>query len=251
MREFGLIGYPLGHSFSRGFFTQKFEKEGLIDCRYLNFPLESVTLAEELVREHPSLEGFNITIPYKQAIFPYLTSLDPEAREIGAVNCVKIRRNSEGVAELTGYNTDAFGFRRSLLQMIGDRRPAALVLGTGGASKAVGYVLKELDIDFVNVSRRSSEGTIRYEELTPRIVSERKLIVNCTPLGTFPQVEAKPDLPYDAIGQEHFLKDLVYNPAETAFLREGRLRGATVKNGYSMLVGQAERSWEIWNDKNS
>lgn len=247
MRRFGLIGFPLGHSFSRTYFTDKFQKEGIADCAYDNYPMESIEGVRAMIASHPDLEGFNITIPYKQQIFPYLTAIDPQAQEIGAVNCVRIFRTSTGV-KLHGFNTDAWGFERSLLDMIGEKRPDALVLGTGGASKAVCYVLGRLGIRYRSVSRNGSGDVLSYSDLTPELVSACKLIVNATPLGTFPNPDTKPDIPYEAIGGEHFLSDLVYNPAETAFLHEGRMRGATVKNGYMMLLGQAIRSWEIWND---
>ena len=190
------------------------------------------------------LRGFNVTIPYKQAIVPYLSGLSDEARAIGAVNCVKI--TPEG---LTGYNTDAYGFRRSLLNLLGDVRPEkALVLGTGGASKAVKYVLEQLGIAFDAVSRDGKNGAYTYGDLSEEIVRAHRLIVNATPLGTFPNVEGCPVLPYEALGAGHFLFDLVYNPAVTEFLKRGAAQGAATRNGYDMLVGQAEKAWEIWNE---
>lgn len=246
MKRYGLIGFPLGHSFSQRFFTEKFAREGLADCRYDNFPLGTIDELSGLLSEHPDLGGFNVTIPYKAAVLPYLDAIDPEAEAIGAVNCVRIDR-SRGVPCLTGYNTDAFGFRQSLEQQLGGSRPQALILGTGGASRAVEYVLEGLGIACRKVSRRASEGIWSYDSLPDEVLCGSGLIVNTTPLGTFPDVDSRPPLHYGAIGGGHFLHDLVYNPAETVFLREGRLRGASVKNGWQMLVGQAERSWQIWN----
>ncbi|MCD8185971.1 MAG: shikimate dehydrogenase [Rikenellaceae bacterium] len=246
VKRFGLIGYPLGHSFSSGYFTRKFREMGLEDCRYDNFPLETADRLLELIACTPDLLGLNVTIPYKQAVLPFLERFDPQAERIGAVNCIRITRK-DGIPHLTGYNADAWGFRRSLLALIGESRPNALILGTGGASKAVAYVLSELGISHRFVSRRSTTQALSYGEVTPEIIQATPLIIHTTPLGTTPHTETLPELPYQAIGPEHFLHDLVYNPAQTAFLREGRVRGAAVKNGYAMLVGQAERSWEIWN----
>lgn len=243
MKTYGLIGYPLGHSFSARYFADRFATEGRNDCRYLNFPLESIEQLPGLLEQEKDLQGFNVTIPYKQAVFPYLTSLSDEAREIGAVNCVKITPDG-----LKGFNTDAYGFSRSLQTMIGSQRPDALILGTGGASKAVMYVLGQLGISFQRVSRHAGADRICYADLNPDLIRQYRLIINTTPLGTFPKVDESPALPYDAIGPEHFLFDLVYNPAVTEFLRRGAEHGARVQNGYDMLIGQAEMSWDIWND---
>ena len=247
VKRYGLIGFPLGHSFSQRFFAEKFEREGRSDCRYDNFPLGSIEEIESLVAEMPDLQGFNITIPYKQDIFPYLDEVDLEAEAVGAVNCVKIDR-AGATPRLIGYNTDAYGFRRSLEQMLGDKRPDALILGTGGASRAVEHVLDEMGIDWEKISRRPSTGILSYTELPDGLLLRSRLVINTTPLGTFPDVDSKPRMHYEVIGRCHFLHDLVYNPAETLFMKEGRLRGATVKNGLQMLIGQAERSWEIWNE---
>ena len=249
MKRFGLIGYPLGHSFSKGYFTEKFNREGFSEHVYENFPVEFIEELPGLIELHPDLEGLNVTIPHKQAVIPYLNELDSGAAEIGAVNCIKVIHGN-GSTRLKGFNTDAVGFERSLLEMIGGLRPDALILGTGGASKAVAYVLTHLGIRFRFVSRTgNTEHILSYAELNLEIIARTPLIINTTPLGTSPNIESLPPIPYDGIGREHFLHDLVYNPAETAFLREGRLRGATVKNGYAMLVGQADRSWEIWNGR--
>ena len=236
MKLYGLIGYPLGHSFSQRYFTDKFAAAGIADCAYRNFPIETIE-GVETVLQTPGLRGFNVTVPY-------LSGLSDEARAIGAVNCVKI--TPEG---LTGYNTDAYGFRRSLLNLLGDVRPEkALVLGTGGASKAVKYVLEQLGIAFDAVSRDGKNGAYTYGDLSEEIVRAHRLIVNATPLGTFPNAEGCPVLPYEALGAGHFLFDLVYNPAVTEFLKRGAAQGAATRNGYDMLVGQAEKAWEIWNE---
>ena len=247
MKRFGLIGYPLGHSFSRAYFTDKFRTEGIPDCRYENFPLERIEEVKTLPEAYPDLQGFNVTIPYKQQVIPYLAETDAEAAAIGAVNTVRIIRTPDGI-RMKGYNTDAAGFRQSLLEMLGAERPDALVLGTGGASRAVRYVLEKLGIRYRLVSRRGSGNVFSYEDLTEEIIGQYRLIVNTTPLGTFPDVGSAPDIPYGGIGKHHFLVDLVYNPAGTEFLHRGRIRGAAVKNGYRMLVGQAEAAWNIWND---
>ena len=244
MNIYGLIGYPLGHSFSRKFFTDKFTAEGIGDCSYQNFPLESIEKLPDMQAQNPGLKGFNVTIPYKQAVIPYLRFISEEAQEIGAVNCVKITPDG-----LAGYNTDAYGFSRSLLTLIGSERPEALVLGTGGASKAVKYVLARLGIEYISVSRTEGKDRVSYAQLTPEITAGHKLIINATPLGTFPNVDRYPEIPYDAIGNGHYLFDLVYNPPLTEFLKRGQHNGAAICNGYDMLVGQAEISWEIWTGK--
>lgn len=246
MRRYGLIGFPLGHSFSQAWFTRMFAENGIGDCVYENFPLESIGELPALIARRPDLHGLNVTIPYKEAVIPYLDEIDPQAAAIGAVNCIKITRTGDAT-RLKGYNADAWGFERSLLGMIGAGRPDALVLGTGGASKAVAHVLDKLGIAFRFVSRRANGEILSYDDLTPATIEQTPLIVNTTPLGMSPHTGASPDIPYETIGKFHFLYDLIYNPAETAFLHKGRMRGATVMNGYSMLTGQAEKSWEIWN----
>lgn len=244
MRQYGLIGFPLGHSFSQRYFAEKFQKEGIENCSYMNFPIEKIEKIEEVLHEHSDLQGFNVTIPYKQAIIPYLSKLSREAGTIGAVNCV--RRTPEG---LIGYNTDAYGFHRSLNTLLNGVHPGrALVLGTGGASRAIKFVLSEMNIPFDTVSRRLQGADYTYKILTDEIIQAHRLIVNCTPLGTFPKTDECPDLPYEAIGPSHFLFDLVYNPPLTEFLRRGQQHGASIRNGYEMLVGQAELAWKIWNN---
>jgi len=242
MKTYGLIGYPLGHSFSARYFADKFAQEQIVDCQYLNFPIESIDRLPEMLEQEKNLRGFNVTIPYKQAVFAYLDDLSDEARAIGAVNCVKIGPNG-----LKGFNTDAYGFSRSLLNLIGDRRPQALVLGTGGASKAVCYVLTQLGISHRLVSRQSGSNRLSYAEVTSELIHQTPLIINATPLGTFPNVKDCPDIPYQALGPDHSLFDLVYNPAVTEFLKRGADQGAHTQNGYDMLIGQAEKAWEIWN----
>ncbi len=243
MRIYGIIGWPLGHSFSKPYFEEKFARLGLGDCRYCNFPLENIGRLSEMLAAHPDLCGFNVTIPYKKEIIGLLDEISPEAAEIGAVNCVKVENG-----KLKGYNTDAYGFRTGLEKLIGAERPAALVLGTGGASAAVCHVLSKLGIKFFNVSRSTGPNNLTYADLTPAIMESHRLIVNTTPLGTWPETEQKPDLPYEHIGPGHFLYDLVYNPPVTAFLAEGAERGAKILNGETMLHAQAEKSWEIWTD---
>ena len=243
--QYGLIGKKLGHSFSEKFFSDKFCHEG-IEVSYRNFELESIDKISGMLRENPNLQGFNVTIPYKQEIIPYLTDIEGVAKEIMAVNCVKV---VDG--KLYGYNTDVYGFRRSLLGFIGDNRPKALVLGTGGASKAVDYVLKESGIVYRTVSRSNKNGDMTYDDIKsdPTILSSCRLIVNTTPLGMYPDIETAPDIPYDVLTPEHYLFDLVYNPERTLFMKKGEEYGARTINGYEMLVGQAERSWDIWTGK--
>lgn len=247
MKLYGLIGFPLGHSFSQKYFSEKFIAESISDCEYRNFPLEKIEDVDAMIAENKDLQGFNVTIPYKQSIIPYLSEIDPEAQAVGAVNCVRITRG-EGFIELKGYNTDVYGFKDSLLRFIGGNRPKALVLGTGGSSKAVKYVLEGLGIEYKNISRKVSDKTLSYEQLNDRIISDYPLIINCTPQGTYPDVYTCPDLPYEAMGPNNYLLDLIYNPEVTEFLRRGAAKGAHTRNGYEMLVGQAERSWEIWKE---
>ena len=238
---YGLLGFPLGHSFSKGFFTAKFKDES-IEAEYVNFELPDMNELKHNILDKPELKGFNITIPYKIDIIPMLDSISEEAREIGAVNCVRI---VEG--KLFGYNTDAYGFKHSLLKLIKDARPNALILGTGGASRAVRYVLSQLGIEYQLVSRNASDESISYEMLNESTINNYKLIINCTPLGTFPNVDNAPNIPYNLLTEQHFLYDLVYNPTVTKFMKNGQDKDAKVLNGYDMLVGQALKSWDIWN----
>ena len=240
MAKFGLIGRSLSHSFSRDYFTKKFEAEGL-PHQYLNLELESIKDLPPLVERH-LLKGFNVTIPYKEAVIPFLNSLDPEARAIGAVNTVVV--DKEG---LLGYNTDHWGFTRALEECGPLKRKTALILGTGGASKAIAYTLKELNIHFDFVSRTSNDKSkFNYNDLTESIISSHPIIINCTPVGTYPKVNECPNIPYDGISKNHLLYDLIYNPLQTKFLICGELKGAVISNGLEMLELQAEKAWEIW-----
>ncbi|MFO7934365.1 MAG: shikimate dehydrogenase [Bacteroidales bacterium] len=250
-QQFGLIGFPLEHSFSVSYFTRKFAQEK-IDAVYRNFPLKDITEFESLVESEPGLQGLNVTVPYKEKIIPYLDSLDETARSIQAVNTICFYREKKGKelvgsSILEGFNTDVIGFERSLLEHLTDRHHSALVLGTGGSSRAVVHVLKKMGIELCRVSRNRGEDRIAYEELDMDLVKSHKLIVNTTPLGMYPDLDSSPPIPYDAITPGHFLFDLVYNPEKTRFLQLGEQQGAGIVNGYDMLVYQAEASWEIWN----
>ncbi|WP_339695274.1 shikimate dehydrogenase [uncultured Roseivirga sp.] len=246
MRKFGLIGYPLGHSFSKKHFSEKFEKEG-IEAEYELYPLEDIEEFPVLVKNTKGLEGINVTIPYKESVMKFLDEVDEKAAAIGAVNTIKIQKG-----KLKGYNTDYLGFKTSLVKLIGaNPMPAnALILGTGGASKAVQTALSDLGIQFKLVSRRPQEGQLTYEDFntsTPQYLNTYQLIVNTTPLGMTPKIDELPDLPYQQLTSDHFLYDLVYNPLVTAFMQKGIEAKCWVKNGLEMLYGQAEASWEIWN----
>ncbi len=243
MKRFGLVGHPLTHSFSATLFNDKFVKEGC-DCKYCNFDIDEISGISQLLLHYPDLVGFNVTIPYKQAIMPYLDRINEEAQEIGAVNTVKIKGN-----QFFGYNTDAYGFSRLLdLALNGNDNLHALILGSGGASKAVQYVLKKRQIPFSIVSRTKDNGDLTYHDLDGKIISDNLLIVNTTPLGMSPNPDCCPDIPYSSLGSSHILIDLIYNPEATSFLRQGRLQGAMTFNGMTMLRSQAMRAWEIWND---
>lgn len=245
-QQYGLIGFPLTHSFSKKYFTEKFEKEGILNASYELFPMETLKDFRKFIAEHPELKGLNVTIPHKENVIAYLTELDELAIKIGAVNCIKIEDG-----KLKGYNTDAIGFRQSIKPFLETQHERALILGTGGASKAIHYVLNEIGIDCFTVTRDKSKlvsnKVFEYSELNEYMMKSFKLIVNCTPLGTFPAVETAPDLPYEFIREGHLLYDLVYNPAETEFLKRGKNQGAANVNGLSMLQLQAEEAWRIWN----
>lgn len=242
MREFGLIGKTLSHSFSKNYFDEKFRREQIEDATYSLYEIADIKDIKDFFRHHPNLVGLNVTIPYKQTIIPYLDELSEEATAVGAVNTVAFQHN-DGQIITKGFNTDIIGFRQSLENVkLPDH---ALILGTGGASAAVTYVLKHQNCQCTAVSRDPERG-FPYPKLTPELVALHKIIVNCTPLGTYPNINKKPDIPYDGISGEHFLYDLVYNPSETAFLKEGIRRGAKVQNGLQMLHRQAEASWNIW-----
>ena len=238
----GLVGYPLSHSFSPGYFAARFARTGLTDWDYRLFPIEWASTLPALWAAHPELLGLNVTIPHKRAVIPYLDRLDATAAAVGAVNTIK----REGDA-LVGYNTDATGFAESLGELLGGAPPpAALVLGTGGAARAVRYVLTQLDIPHRTVSRSADRGELRYAEVTPALLRDHRLVINTTPLGMHPRTDAAPALPYAALGKHHFLYDLIYNPAETLFLEHGKRAGATITNGLRMLELQAEAAWAIW-----
>lgn len=247
MKKYGLIGFPLTHSFSKRYFTEKFEAEN-IDSTYDNFEIDNISKFPEIVKNNPELIGLNVTIPYKEQVIPFLDDLNESAKEIGAVNTVKIIRNGSGVY-LKGFNTDTFGFETSLKPLLKPYHKKALILGTGGASKALKYVLNNLEIDFVSASiEELKENEIRYEVIDKEMMKERLLIINATPLGTYPKVETYPNIPYLYLTEKHLLFDLVYNPEISAFLRKGIDMGATTKNGYEMLLLQAKKSYEIWNE---
>ncbi|WKK86096.1 shikimate dehydrogenase [Marivirga arenosa] len=242
MKTFGLIGYPLEHSFSGKYFAEKFEKGNIEDCEYRLFPLENIQEFENLKKQE--IAGLNVTIPYKEQIIPFLDKLDEHAAAIGAVNVVQFKDG-----ETKGFNSDYFGFKNSLLKFLPtDFNSKALILGSGGASKAIKKVLEDINIPFSVVSRKEGYD-LTYTDLNqnPEIIKENKLIINTTPLGTYPDIENKPSIPYTLLTEDHNLYDLVYNPAETAFMKAGKKQGAQVLNGLEMLIGQAEKSWEIWN----
>ena len=248
MELYGLIGKKLGHSFSKGYFTEKFQKENLKDHYYELFELSYIDQLPELLQQHTDLKGLNVTIPYKKEVLPYLDFIDDAAIAVGAVNTIKIKNG-----KLKGFNTDVYGFETSLLETAGSSGiQKALVLGTGGASGAVQFVLEKLKIPYKLISRKRSENSLSYEDLeqNQELLREHNLIVNTTPLGMYPAVDEKPPLPYNQATENHIFFDLVYNPERTAFLNEGAQYGATVKNGLDMLHYQAEGSWKIWNDNN-
>jgi len=248
MKTFGLIGYPLGHSFSKKYFTEKFEKLGLSDSEYVNFEIDTIEKFTTIFDDNKNIFGLNCTIPYKQAVMQYLHQVDDEAKAVGAVNTIKPIRDG-GKLILKGYNSDVVGFRNSLEPMLNYSHKKALILGTGGASKAVKHILTKLGIEYLSASIEEElfENEIRYTDITKDMVAERTVIINATPLGTYPKVDTCPDIPYEAITSAHVLFDLVYNPEVTKFLQHGKDKGAAIKNGLEMLHGQAEESWRIWN----
>lgn len=243
MRRFGLIGYPLEHSFSKRYFTDKFSREQIENCSYELFTLEKAEQLNNLLQCEKDLEGLNVTIPHKQSVIPLLEELDNHASAIGAVNTIDLRNGRK-----MGYNTDWIGFTDSLKPFLKSMEiDGALILGTGGSSKAVSYALQQLNIDAQLVSRNEKDGAINYSDLNEKTIAMNQLIVNCTPLGTFPKTEGFPEIPYGFLSSKHLLYDLVYNPEMTVFMKRGRETGAQVCNGYSMLVAQAEAAWKIWN----
>ncbi|MDE6688640.1 MAG: shikimate dehydrogenase [Prevotella sp.] len=247
MDKYGLIGYPLGHSFSISYFNQKFTDEG-INAKYLNFEIPSIENLIEVLDLNPELKGLNVTIPYKEKVMEYLDFISPEARAIGAVNVIRVTHGGSNV-KLKGFNSDVIGFTQSIEPMLEKHHQKALILGTGGASKAINYGLKSLGLETVYVSRFRRPETICYEDITPEVVKEYNVIVNCTPVGMFPKTEECPNLPYEAMNENNILYDLIYNPDETLFMKRGAEHGASVKNGLEMLLLQAFASWEFWNGK--
>jgi shikimate dehydrogenase len=246
MKRYGLIGYPLSHSFSQKYFTVKFQQEQIQDCVYENFPIPGIGEFPELLKQHTDLLGLNVTIPYKEKVLPYLSEQSDVVKAIGACNCIKIRNG-----RLTGYNTDVTGFENSLRPLLQPFHTRALVLGTGGAAKAVHYVLEKLGITFLEVSRTpATPRQISYEAIGEKEIEEHLLIINTSPVGMYPKTEECPPLPYQALTGKHYLFDLVYNPSKTLFLQKGEARGAAIKNGHDMLIIQAEESWKIWGEGN-
>lgn len=246
MRTFGLIGYPLAHSFSKKFFTEKFAEEEIADHQYELFPIENIAAVVSLIAADDSLAGLNVTIPHKVGVMTYLNELEPAAQTIGAVNCIAIR-HKDGQTWLKGYNTDAYGFQESLKPYLKGHHTHALILGDGGAAKAVKFVLDQLQITYLSVVRTATPNAILYSDLTEDLLQKHQVIINTTPLGTFPNVEAAPAIPYQWLTDQHLAYDLVYNPEETEFLKRAKAKGAAIKNGFEMLQLQAERSWFIWN----
>jgi shikimate dehydrogenase len=262
MKHYGLIGFKLSHSFSKKYFTEKFEKEGIEDAKYDLFPLEHIKDLPALLHKIPNLCGLNVTVPYKMEVLKYLDWIEHDARSAGAVNCIRIAAESPVLAAFTGevgvkghdfrlegFNTDIYGFEMSLRPLLKNHHDQALVLGDGGAAQAVKCVLDNLGIAFKSVTRKPIPGHILFSDLKPHNLKDYKLIINTTPVGMSPNVDECPPIPYDAITDENLLYDLIYNPEQTLFLKKGEERGAVTKNGYEMLVLQAEKSWEIWNSK--
>lgn len=246
MKLYGLIGYPLGHSFSKQYFTEKFTKEGLADCVFEAFPIPSITELPALIQNNPDLKALCVTIPYKEQVLQYVDELSAEVKEIGAANSIKIEDG-----KLTAYNTDIAGFRISFEEQLQPHHKKALVLGTGGAAKAVQYVLRQLNIEYLVVTRNTKQhpGYVSYNAVDAAMVKEYPVIINCTPVGMWPKENEVPVLPYGLLSNENYLYDLVYKPAKTRFLQLGEERGAIIKNGYDMLIIQAEESWRIWNQR--
>ncbi|MGN1376176.1 MAG: shikimate dehydrogenase family protein [Prevotella sp.] len=245
MDKYGLIGYPLEHSFSKSYFNEKFENEN-IDAEYINFEIPTIDALPEVLATNPELRGLNVTIPYKEKVISFLDSISPEARAIGAVNVIKVEHKGNDTI-LKGYNSDAIGFTKSIGPLLKRYHKKALILGTGGASKAVDYGLKSLGLETVKVSRYERPGTIQYEKITPEVIKEYNVIVNCTPCGMYPNIEEYPNLPYESMNERNLLYDLIYNPDQTKFLKLGSIYGATINNGLEMLLLQAFASWDFWN----
>ncbi len=243
MRKFGLIGKNIEYSFSKTYFAEKFEKEGIIDASYENFDLQSIKEFQDLFKHQPEIAGLNVTIPYKEEVIPCLNKLNRKAKAIGAVNTIKITKKGK----LKGYNTDCYGFKNSIKPFLETHHKKALILGTGGASKAIGFTLNELNIDYKYVSRSKTQDNFTYDELDEKIIKQYHIIINCSPVGTHPNITECPNIPYKALTNQHLLFDLIYNPSETLFLKQGKQKGAKTCNGLKMLELQAEKAWKIWN----
>lgn len=244
MHKLGLLGKDISYSFSKAYFKKKFENENIEDTTYGNFDIESIDLFPSIIKNTKNLKGLNVTIPYKQEVMPFLDKINKKAKAIGAVNTIKITKKGK----LVGYNTDFYGFTKSLKPLLKPHHKKALILGTGGASKAIAYSLKKLGISYYYVSRKQSKNvSYTYESLSESIIEAHQIIINCTPLGTFPNIDDCPNIPYNGITKHHILFDLIYNPEETTFLKRGKQQNATITNGLNMLKLQAEKSWSIWN----
>jgi shikimate dehydrogenase len=244
VKRFGLIGYPLGHSFSKKYFTEKFEKEGITDCVFELFPIPSIEEFPTLLKTYPDLKGLSVTIPYKQSVMHFLDEINIPS-SVHACNSIKIDNG-----KLSGYNTDAVGFEKSFIEFLQPHHKKALILGNGGATEAVAYVLQKLGIAYKIVSRKiHGTSTLTYEDINEEVIKDHSVIINATPLGTYPAIDTYPSIPYQFITEKHYLFDLVYNPSKTMFLEMGEKRGAVIKNGHDMLAVQAEASWEIWNQE--
>ena len=246
MKIFGLIGFPLGQSLSKILFTKKITEEAINDCLFELYPLDDISLFETLLKDHNDIAGLAVTIPYKELVIPYLTWIDEAVKEIKAVNCIVINGS-----EIKGYNTDVIGFEKSFTPLVKSHHHKALVLGTGGASKAVQFVLNKIGMPFLTVSRKSSKqkGDIFYDDINEGLLNEFTVVINCTPIGMFPDIDDCPEIPFEYIGEKHLLYDLIYKPVETKFLQKGQSAGASTKNGYEMFLIQAEENWKLWNAK--
>lgn len=248
LKRFGLIGRNISYSFSKKYFKEKFSAELFNDCTYENFDIESIEQFPEIIKNNPDIKGLNVTIPYKEAIIPYLDELSKKATQIGAVNVIRFKKSETGdEVKLKGYNSDYYGFKKSIEPLLQPHHKKALILGTGGAAKAVAFALEELDIFYTFVSREATENSIDYNRVNITSFDNYQIIINCTPLGTKPNTKDFPPIPYEYFTEKHLAYDLIYNPAESQFLKKARKKGAVIKNGYEMLVLQAEKAWRIWN----
>jgi len=241
-KKFGLVGKNIGYSFSKNYFTERFRNDNVLDNSYDNFDIQDISEFPKIIEDNPDLAGLNVTIPYKEIVIPYLDSLSKKATQIGAINVIRFKKG-----KLKGYNSDYYGFKKSLQPLLKPHHKKALILGTGGASKAIAFALDELDILYTFVSREAKENTIDYNRINATTFDNYQIIINCTPLGTSPNTAAFPPLPYEFFTENHIAFDLIYNPQETQFLSKAKANGATIKNGMEMLILQAEKAWKIWN----